>query len=1048
MRTHVPEKTNWRGSKIASKNCHESVPITKPSLSAILALSLLLSFFAVSTRAQNRVTGKVIDDKGTGLPGVNVVVEGTSTGVITDTNGDYQIGIPDGGNVLVFSFVGFVTEKVEIGNQSIINVTLLGDIAALQEVIVVGYGTQEKRDVTAAIASIDGESIKKIPTASTAQALQGQVAGVDIVSQGGRPGQGSSIRIRGRRSLTASNDPLIVIDGIPQTSNNTAILDQQDGGRREATESTLADINPQDIESIEVLKDAASTAIYGSRGANGVVLITTKRGSSGKTVVSFDSYYGVTSVTKVVDMMDGAQFAAMKRESRRRDAGGNVAWDGTIPSDDVIFEDAVELESIAQGRSTDYLDLVLQNGFQTNHQLGISGGSEKTQFNISVGYFNEDGIVEGIDFERLTGRINIDHRINDRFKIGTSTLISSSVQNWGSSAALGEAMANNPLGVPYDAEGNLLFLPTNDGIRTNPLSELVDGAYIDERRSTRIFSAFYVEAQILDGLQFRANIGPDLRYRKRGEFRGSLTNDNRGGPADAEIHNTNSVGFTLENILTYSKSFGERHRLGVTLLQSIQTSRIEDNRSEVANLPVESVGFHNIEIAEVKGRLESRLEETSLASFMGRINYDLDGKYLIQATLRADGSSRLASGDKWNFFPGLSAGWRIIDEDFMANVNFLNELKLRASYGEVGNTAVDPYQTFGRLRRTVYAFDETPAFGYGLDEIPNDQLTWETSATVDVGVDFGFLDGRLSGSLDLYQTNTTDLLLSRNLPFTSGYEDITQNISETRTKGIELGLNAVVVDKADFSWNINFNITSYKEEIIELALKDENGDPIDDIGNGWFVGQPIRAFFDYRKIGIWQSNEVDEALAQDNKVPGEIKLEDVDGDGVITPADRVVLGSDVPDYSGGITNQFTFKGFDLSIFFFFRQGQMIQDNFHTGNNSLFARYNNLDVDYWTIDNPTNANPRPNENQERPRNGSTLSYFDGSFVKLRNVTLGYNFPSAILDKLGLSQFRLYASAQNPVFWSKYDTWDPENNDQLRTRDIPTNKLFLVGLNVKF
>ena len=994
----------------------------------------LMCFSLLGWAQERTIRGTVTDgETSEALPGVNVVLKGTTIGTITNIEGEYSLSVPNDAATLVFSSVGYSAEEVAINNRSTIDLTLMPDIQALSEVVVVGYGTQEKRDVTAAIASLDKEQISKIPVASGVQAMQGQVAGVDVQSQGGRPGQNVSVQIRGRRSISASNDPLYVIDGIPQTSSQSAIFD----------------INPQDIESMEVLKDAAATAIYGSRGANGVILITTKRGQTGRTVVSYDGYYGVTEALNTVDMMNGAEFAAMKRESRRWDPETRlVQYDGVLPPDELVFEDPIELESIAQGRSTDYQDLVLNNGWQTNHQLSVAGGSEKTQFNISLGYFDEQGIIENMDYQRLTARVNLDHQLNSIFKVGTSTLISSSVQNWGSGATLGEAISNNPLGVPYAEDGSLRFLPTNDGIRTNPLNEVVPNAYIDERRFTRIFVPLYFEANIADGLKYRANFGPDIRFRRRGLFRASLTNANRGGPADAAIENEYDLGYTLENILTYNKTFGQ-HNLGFTALQSIQALRSEEHETNVVNLPYESQLFYNIGTAEVKGDLRSDLEEWQLASYMGRVNYEYAGKYLFQATLRADGSSRLAPGNKWAYFPGLSAGWRIVDEDFMSGLNFLSELKLRASYGAVGNTSVDPYQTFGRLRRTTYAWDESPAFGFRLDEIPNPDLGWEISSTIDIGFDYGFFNNRLSGSFDWFETNTTDLLLERNLPFTSGYTNILQNVGATRTQGVELGLNGVILDNSEgLSWNVNLNISRYTEEITELALRDAEGNPVDDTGNDWFIGQPIRVFFDYEKEGIYQLGEEDLARDREQKVPGEIKLVDQDGDGVITPADRVVLGSDVPDFYGGITNNFNYKGFDFSFFFFYRVGHMIRSRFHDSNNTLFARYNNLDVDYWTINNPTNESPRPNQNQERPRNGSTLTYFDGSFLKLRNVTLGYNLPSTLTEKIGLSRLRLYASGQNLWFASEYDTFDPENNNNISIGDIPTNRLILFGINASF
>jgi TonB-linked SusC/RagA family outer membrane protein len=1017
----------------------------------ILAILIsALSSLAVQSMAQSRQISGTITDEGSGDPliGANILLKGTSTGTVSDFDGNYTLDVPSSGNpILVISYTGFKDLEIIVGNQSKIDISMSPDAALLDEIVVTGYGVQKKREVTAAIATLDGENLKNIAVASSVDAMKGQVAGVDVQSTGGRPGENPAVRIRGRRSIAASNDPLYVIDGIPQTSSGS--------------EGAIFDINPQDIESMEILKDAAATAIYGSRGANGVILITTKRGKAGRTVVSYDGYYGTTAPVRTVDMMDGAQFAQLKRESRRRNAAGQVAWDGTVPSDELIFEDAVELESIAQGRSTDYQDLILGDGWQTNHQIGVSGGSENTRFNISLGYFDEQGAIKGMDYNRLTGRVNLDQKINDIFSAGISFLATNSIQNWGSSAALREAISNNPLGTPYDAEGNLLFLPTNDGIRTNPLSELVDNAYIDERRVTRIFAPVYLDINIMEGLKFKTTFGPDIRNRRRGEFRASLTNDNRGGPADAEIQNVQDLGYTLENLLTYNKGIGQNSNLKVTLLQSIQKLRREESKAEVLNLPYESQLFYNIGTAEVKGNLSSRLTEWSLASFMGRINYEIAGKYLFQASLRADGSSRLARGNKWNYFPGLSLGWRIIEEPFMENLTIFDELKIRASYGEVGNTSVNPYQTSGRLARSVYAFDEAPAFGFALSEIPNPDLGWEVSKTVDIGIDYSVANGRVHGTLDWYNTNTEDILLARNLPYTSGYRSILQNIGSTNSKGIEFSINAAILNKPNgFNWDIGFNIAGYKEKITDLALKDENGNALDDVGNQWFIGSPINVYFDYQKEGIYQSNEVDLGKTRENKEPGEIKLADLDGDGIITPADRTILGSDVPDYYGGFNNTFSYKGFDLSFFFYFRQGHMIRSRFHDSNNSLFARYNNLDVDYWTVDNPTNAFPRPNENQERPRNASTLSYFDGSYLKLRNVSLGYNLPSEITEKLNMSRLRIYVSGQNLWFITKFDTYDPEigdprandpnssSNAQVGSSTIPSNRIILFGVKATF
>ncbi|MEL6593810.1 MAG: SusC/RagA family TonB-linked outer membrane protein, partial [Bacteroidota bacterium] len=691
---------------------------------------------------------------------------------------------------------------------------------------------------------------RNIPVASTVQALQGQVAGVDIQQSSGRPGQAPTILIRGRRSINASNDPLYVVDGIPLTDGGTAF-----------------DINPQDILSVEILKDAAATAIYGSRGANGVILITTRRGETGKTTITYDGYYGVSSAIRQVDMMNGEEFAALKRESRRVDAQNRSTWSGEIPDDTEVFLDPIELESIAMGyRSTDWQDLVLNQGAQQNHQLSMRGGTANTQFMISANFFDDQGIIEGMSYTRYSFRINLDQRVNDWLRIGTSTYLNRTVQNWGSSPSFGEALANNPLGVPYEDDGSLRFLPTNDGIRTNPLNELAPGAYLDERIFHTLFSSIYLEANIAKGLKYRATFGPDIRLRRRGWFAGSLTNTNRGGPAQARKEEETSFGYTLENLLTYNTDIG-KSKLGLTFLQSIQGREAEESWVQGKTLPYESQGFDQLGTAQELTSFGSDIEDWQLASFMGRVNYDIAGKYLIQLSGRADGSSRLSPGNKWAFFPGVSVGWRVIDEGFMSGVNWMQDLKLRASYGVVGNTSINPYQTQGALRRTTYVFGTTPAFGYGLDQIPNPDLTWEKTATVDVGIDFAMARGRVEGTIDFYQANTTDLLLLRQLPPTSGYTQILENVGSTRNTGIEISLRTVNVETdGGFRWSTNMNWFRNKEEIVELFNGTEN-----DVGNGWFIGEPIRVFYDFEKVGIWQIEE-EETASGYGDVPGEIKL--------------------------------------------------------------------------------------------------------------------------------------------------------------------------------
>jgi TonB-linked SusC/RagA family outer membrane protein len=581
------------------------------------------------------------------------------------------------------------------------------------------------------------------------------------------------------------------------------------------------------------------------------------------------------------------------------------------------------------------------------------------------------------------------------------------------------------------------------------LSELVPGKRIDEEKVDRIFTSAYLEAEIIDGLKYKFLIGADLRYNTRGIFEGRFTNPRKNGDPAAIYLNEGNVGYTMENLLTYNKLIGGKHNIGLTFLQSTQENTYQGHITAVSGLPYETQKWYNLATASTINAVRSRFEHYSLASFMGRINYTFNGKYMIQATMRADGSSRLAPGRKWTNFPGISAGWRIVDEPFMSGVKFLSELKLRASYGVVGNTSIDPYQTQGRLSKSVYSWDEANAAGFSLSEIPNPDLGWEKSATVDVGIDFGLFNGRLSGTFDVYETNTTDLLLRRALPASSGYDLILSNIGATRTKGFELTLNGNIVDSpGGFKWDADFNVAHYKEEIVDLAQRDADGNKTDDVGNSWFIGEPIRVFYDYQKTGIWQTSEKDQAAAFMNAFPGEIKLADANGDGTFSPADRVILGSDIPSVYGGLNNRFTYKGFDFSFFLYYRLGFTLDSRFHSDQATMQARYNNLDVDYWTIDNPSNEYPRPNKNQESPSFVSTLRYRDGGFVKLRTIQLGYNFPGTITEKLGLSNLRIYVSAQNPKTWSDYKVFDPESVNQIDAGDVPSTKLFMGGINLTF
>ncbi len=1023
-------------------------------LKMMLSLAILISWqFA---EAQGRaVSGKVSDAGGNPLPGVSVAVKGTAQGAISDVAGKFSVQAANGAT-LVFSYIGYKTQEVKIGSQNNVNVALEEDAAALSEVVVVGYGSQKKSQTTGAISQVSAKQITEMPITNLGQALQGRTAGVDVSQSGSKPGSTPKILIRGRRSFNAGNDPLYVVDGIPLSAG-------------------YEDMNPSDIQSIEVLKDATATAIYGARGANGVVLVTTKRGAvKGKTVVTFDTYGGVSKPLDKIQLFNGAEFAEYVREAYRatnnyKDANGNPVPTGVADAAAdakvaVLGGDPAVAAGLAAGRNTNYQDLILKNGIMQNHSLGVQGGNDKTQFYISGGFFQDKGISTGLDYTRMSLRANIDHNINSWLKVGLSSYTMYSIRNGENLNPYGFTIQQNPLGRPYDDNGNMIFSPTNDALLTNPLAEIVPGAQVDNTKKYRIFNSLYTEFKIIDGLKYRINFGPDFTLARWGRFIGAATNARKYGDPQASVRNDFGFNWTLENIVTYNKTFAQKHNLGVTLLQSIQRDNFERYTTDVQAVPAETQQFYNLGNAGSVLGVGSGLTQWTINSYMARVNYDFNDKYLLTATMRRDGSSRFGENTKYGNFPGIALGWNISNEAFMKQIPWLDLLKLRAGWGKVGNQGVAPYQTQGLLSRTAYAWGNTAAFGYRPNTIGNPDLKWETSATANIGVDFSFLRGKIQGSLELYETNTTDLLLSDQLPGSIGFSAVTRNVGQTRNKGIELGFTTVNVNTpSGFKWTTDFTFTKNKEEIVSLY----NG-KVDDLGNRWFIGQPLNSYYDYKKVGIWQLNEKEEAAKfypGDKANPlgagvGQVKVQDTNGDGVITAADRVLLGSDIPNFSAGFTTRFTYKGFDLSAFLFGRFGNMIVSGFHQNNNALAGRYQQIKVDYWTPNNPTNEFPRPFSTQEFPQYNTTLIYFNGTFIKLRNINFGYTFPQSVSKKLGMESLRLFSSIQQPKIWSeyrsKYNGIDPEatiTSSGTGTTNVgsgvtPATSVTTVGLNIRF
>lgn len=986
-----------------------------------------------ATRQELQITGTVVDELGGPLPGASIVEKGTTNGVQTDFDGNFTIEVSSANAVLTISYVGYAPQEITVGNQTRINVQLQPDSENLEEVVVVGYGAVKKSDVTGAITSVSGDDVNVTKESNALNALAGKAAGVDVSFANNQPGSSPSVIIRGRSSLNFSNQPLFVVDGIPVSGD-------------------LNDFNPNDIESIEVLKDASSAAIYGARGANGVVLITTKRGQAGKAQITYDAYYGFAEPYENIDVMNADQWVAMRLESQRaalEQEGGLVPGTLPIPSLEDGLE-AVQLAAFQAGIDTNLQDLAFVSGQQQNHQIGISGGSEKVRYNVSLNYFQQEGIVKNAEYERFTMRNNLDLNVTDKLKVGLSQQISfADRDDINDNNTLEFIFRSSPLTQPFEEDGTTPTLdPLEDGLIWNPLNDFVESNYVDNNKIFRYFANIFGTYQFNDNLKYTLNIGPEFRTERNNDFRGTRSAASRGGvnTARKDVRNTTSV--TIENILNYNKTFNDIHTLDAIFLFSAQDIKDDYTSLGVRDIPSETQTFNNLGNAGEVTRSASSLDTERWTSFMTRFNYSYKNKYLLTLTGRYDGSSKLAQGNKWGFFPSGSFAWRVSQEDFLKESATVSNLKLRLGYGTVGRNPIDPFSTQGGLARTEGSFGGTAAFGFRPNEIANPDLKWEITTTFDAGIDFGFFNNRISGSVDYYIGETSDLLLERAIPITSGFNSVLQNVGATRNTGIEVVLSTVNIETDNFRWTTDFNFSRNRSEIVRLL--DGQGD---DIGNGWFIGEQLSVFYDRVFDGIWQLNEAEQA-ASFQRSPGDIKLEDLNGDGVFNDDDRRIIGFQDPQWIGGLTSTMQYKGWDFTVAMLTRQGHTIRSQVFDFNNSLFGRFNNIDVDYWTPENPSNTIPRPNANQERPLDSDVLNYFDGSYIRVRNITLGYNFNKSFLDKVGLQRLRFYATAQNPFLFTSsglIDGVDPDvANGQPGDGEnyLPSPRTFLFGLSTTF
>ncbi|GAB4051207.1 TonB-dependent receptor [Spirosoma litoris] len=964
-----------------------------------------------------QVTGRVVAENGEGLPGVNIQIKSTQRGTTTDGNGTYRISVPDRNAILVFSFIGYVSKEVAVGSQSTINVTLATDDKTLNEVVVVGYGVQRKRDITGSVVSVNETTLKEVPASNIVNQLKGRAAGVSIVSNGSTPGSQGQIRIRGNRTLTSSTNPstgdgldgpLVVVDGIPY------------GG--------LNDINPDDIVNMEILKDASATAIYGSRGSGGVILVTTKRGKVGKPVFSYDGYYGVTNIMGKYNVFNGPEYAQFKADATKynRSAPGTTAYPLT----------QAEQDALAAGVSTDWQDLIYKSGFMTNHQLSMTGGVENTQYSLGLGYFNETGIIPGQNFTRVNIRATIDQRIGQRIKVGVNTLNTLTYTNTpGGDGIPGGLVSLTPLASPYNADGSVNLFPavgSIDAARISPLTIITKkDSYFNRTRSIRTFNSLYAEVNLLPGLRYRFNAGLNFSQSNFNGYNGPLTYFNSAtvqSSSNAEISNTEYWDVNLQHLLYYDKTFG-KHKLGATALYEYTKNHSLGSRFTITGVPADYIKTSNFSLASgtpvAASDYGNSFSETGLLSYMGRVNYSYNDRYLLTLTLRRDGSSTLSPANRYFNYPAIGAGWNIIEEPFMKSVPAISNLKLRGSWGLSGNRNVGAYSTLGALTAGYYNFGLGTAgqqLAYTVTSLPAANLGWQSTAQVDIGLDFGLLNNRITGSVDYYHQKTKDILLSVPLPASNGAGSTLKNLGATEGKGLETTLTVDIFRQPKgFNWSVDAVYYFNREKITQLTTPTE----LSNVGAGWFVGQPLSVIYDYKKIGIWQTSDKENGtLAKQTspvEQPGQIRVEDVNGDGKIDPSDRQILGNFQPKFEAGLTNRFNFKNFDLSIVTFARMGMKVVVPYLTGNSgggggfAFFnqARSNQVKVDYWTETNPTNAFPAPDAGGAVQYFASTLGYYDGSFIKIRSINLGYTVSGQFLKKVGMNSARLYLNVTNPL-----------------------------------
>lgn len=1038
----------------------------------ILVLTAFLGSWANQGFSQARtITGRVTDQAdATPLPGVNIQIKNTSTGTITGLDGEYQLVVPGAEAVLMFSFVGYTSQEITVGAQSVIDVALSQEAELLDDIVIIAYGKVKKSDLTGSVSSVSGEDLLRTAPVSIDQALQGRAAGVQVTQVSGRPGGETSIRIRGSSSINAGNEPLYVVDGMLITSDNSQT---NAGGAAGSNLNGLASISPSDIESIEILKDASATAMYGSRGANGVVLITTKRGKAGHSSINFDTYYGLQEVQQQLEMLNGEQFANYIN-AYNKDAGFPVDPRYLIP--DKI------------GAGTDWQKAIFRQAPMQSYQLSFLGGSGNTQYAISGGYFLQDGIILNSNFERYNLRTNLDQQLSERVKVGASISLSH-INSRG--VLTGAQSPGTGVLLPGAAVSALLFPPTlpvldeaepggytfEDDRGRNIGNPVADAAETDNlSKNSRAIANAYGILTLMDGLQLKASVGVDAFSVKENRFVPNFLKRTESNNGDAVVATVDGYTWLAEYTLNYNRTFNDKHAIDVLAGSTFQGFQAERLFAFALDFPDNRTGYHNLGNALNPQPPANGETSWGIISYLGRINYTLNNKYLFTLTGRADGSSKFGADSKYGFFPSGSVAWKLHQEPFIEALGLFTSLKARLSYGIIGNQEIAPFgslATVGPLGQGVFNNNE-PYIGQEPLRYPNPGLKWERTNQLDFGIDAEFLDGRIGFTADYYQKNTTDLLLYAPLPTTSGFSAYLSNIGGLKNQGVEAAISSRNTIGA-FDWQTDFNISANRNEITELVS--DNDIPVPGVllaPAGWSilrVGQPLGTFFGLVSDGIFQTDEEAQSnpvLKNQNAEAGDRKYRDINGrdaqgkltgqpDGVIDEADRTIIGNANPDFIWGLTNKFSFKGFDLSIFIQGVHGNEIVNAYLFEIGALNGETNVLKEYWdnrWTPENPSTDYTKVNPSERNIFSDAQVE--NGSFIRLKNITLGYALPAGWLTRVRMSSARLYLSVNNLLTLTDYRGYDPEinafgQNNLLQGIDYggyPLSRTVIAGVQVGF